>query len=221
MRSTPAIDEKLRLRLDEAVTKFADGNTDLFGRKLGYLNGGYIREAISKKKPVREALIERVHGTEEMRGWFDFILTDASGAKTIIQTKAPAPNDSEAFLRAVRQIAAYMSRSEETTRQVTASLLPQIALNPGAAEKTIEMISRIIGAPAQTSKEWNDKILSDLQQREQSDPDGARGNTGSGELDDAIVPLPPAKGDRPLTGGVRRIAGSQARGPAAKKAKGT
>lgn len=80
MRSTPKKDESLRQRLAEAVERFSEGSADDFGRKIGYANGGYVREALSGKKPVREALIERVHGTAPMRGWFDAVL--ASGTKS-------------------------------------------------------------------------------------------------------------------------------------------
>ena len=63
MRSTPAQDERLRARLREAIDKFADGSTDEFGRLIEYKNGGYIREILrlEKPKPVRDALIYRVH----------------------------------------------------------------------------------------------------------------------------------------------------------------
>lgn len=61
MRSTPDLDRALEQRLREAVVRFAGGSADAFGQKIGYANGGYIREVLTKKKPVRESLIERVH----------------------------------------------------------------------------------------------------------------------------------------------------------------
>ena len=70
MRSTPDQDEQLRLRLEEAVRKFAGGSADKFGQMIGYANGGYVRECLKKIKPVRESIIERVHAHIMMRGWF-------------------------------------------------------------------------------------------------------------------------------------------------------
>jgi hypothetical protein len=78
MRSTPEKDACLRKRLAEAVETFAGGSADAFGRKVGYANGGYIREALSAKKPVREALIDRVHGCREMENWFLTCLGESS-----------------------------------------------------------------------------------------------------------------------------------------------
>lgn len=75
MRSTPEIDAKLKARLQEAVNKIANGSADKFGQLIGYANGGYVREVLNNKKPVRETLIERVHARPEMAGWFDDIIT--------------------------------------------------------------------------------------------------------------------------------------------------
>ncbi len=71
MRSTPAHDKKLQARLQAAVDQFADGSADAFGRLIGYANGGYIREVLSGKKPVREALIDRCAAVPALSGWFD------------------------------------------------------------------------------------------------------------------------------------------------------
>lgn len=71
MRSTPDQDKRLAERLQEAVTQFAGGSVEKFARRIGYANGGYVREILGTKgKPVREALIERVHADPEMVGWF-------------------------------------------------------------------------------------------------------------------------------------------------------
>ena len=78
VRSTPEQDERLRLRLVEAVDKFAGSSADKFGQMIGYANGGYVRECINKKKPVRETIIDRVHTTEGMAGWFSACLTPIS-----------------------------------------------------------------------------------------------------------------------------------------------
>lgn len=65
MRSTPELDRKLRERLIEALNKSCEGNADAFARKLGHLNGGYVRQIVKGEKPVRESIIERVHAMEE------------------------------------------------------------------------------------------------------------------------------------------------------------
>lgn len=70
MRTNPARDAQLRQRLQEAVDAAGGGSADAFGRLLGYMNGGYVREALTGKKPVREALVERVHRVKGMEGWF-------------------------------------------------------------------------------------------------------------------------------------------------------
>ena len=70
MRSTPDQDERLRQRLQEAVDKFAGGSADKFGQLIGYANGGYVRECLNRKKPVRESLIDRVHAAAGMAAWF-------------------------------------------------------------------------------------------------------------------------------------------------------
>lgn len=77
MRSTPAIDQSLRARLQQAVDLFDAGSADAFGRRIGYANGGYIREVLLGKKPVREALIDRVHGKNELADWFADLLPGA------------------------------------------------------------------------------------------------------------------------------------------------
>lgn len=74
VRSTPKLDEEMRARLEEAVTHFDAGSADAFGRRIGYTNGGYIRQVLTGKRPVREALIDRVHAVDAMRGWFDAAL---------------------------------------------------------------------------------------------------------------------------------------------------
>lgn len=71
MKATPQQEETLRQRFVEAFQLAAGGNADLFGRMLGHTNGGYVRQVVSGKQPVRQALIERVHGMGgQFAGWF-------------------------------------------------------------------------------------------------------------------------------------------------------
>jgi hypothetical protein len=70
MRSTPERDAWLKDRLQAAVDKKAGGSVDKLGRMLGYTNGGYLREILLGKKPLRAAIIERAEGVDELRGWF-------------------------------------------------------------------------------------------------------------------------------------------------------
>jgi len=90
MRSTPAMDQLLRDRLEQAVGLFDGGSADAFGRRIGYANGGYIREVLLGKKPVREALIDRVHGKSELADWFADLLPGAS-QRTGAESVAPPP----------------------------------------------------------------------------------------------------------------------------------
>lgn len=70
MRSTPELDSKLKARFIAALEKAAGGNADAFGRMLGHMNGGYVRQIVSGDKPVRESIIERVHALDGYSSWF-------------------------------------------------------------------------------------------------------------------------------------------------------
>lgn len=72
MRSNPERDAWLRERLREAVAVHANGSADKFGRMLGYTNGGYIREILDGKKPLRSAIIERAASVKALQAWFDY-----------------------------------------------------------------------------------------------------------------------------------------------------
>lgn len=90
VRSTPEQDVRLRLRLAAAVEQFAGGSADKFGQLIGYANGGYVREVLNEKKPVREKMIERVHARKEMAGWFNSSLTQISIADVSPESSGPA-----------------------------------------------------------------------------------------------------------------------------------
>lgn len=62
----------MRERLRKAVEVHANGSADKLGRILGYTNGGFIREILDGKKPLRSAIIERAEAVEALRTWFDY-----------------------------------------------------------------------------------------------------------------------------------------------------
>lgn len=77
MASLNEKDARLTARLVEAVDQVAGGSADRLGRMLGYTNGGYIREIVNGKKPVRRMLIERFKSAgaskadPRLPAWFD------------------------------------------------------------------------------------------------------------------------------------------------------
>lgn len=77
MRSTPALDAKLKARLEEAVKHFAGGSADKFAQLIGFANGGGIRQCLLGIRPVRESVIHRVHRLDKPGAstWFADLLT--------------------------------------------------------------------------------------------------------------------------------------------------
>lgn len=60
-------------RMAEAVQRWGGGSADAFGRLLGYANGGFIREVISKKKPIGKAIRHRVREhMPELESYLDY-----------------------------------------------------------------------------------------------------------------------------------------------------
>lgn len=74
MLRDPKKEDWLRRRLQEAVDKFDGGSADAFGRRIGYTNGGSVRQSLSGKpgRSVQPAVIERAHRLPELSGWFVF-----------------------------------------------------------------------------------------------------------------------------------------------------
>jgi len=97
VRNTPEKDAWLKDRLKAAVDTFAGGSADKFGRILGYTNGGYIREILDGKKPVRGAIIDRAHAQDhdpELKRWFegaDIVMQTAAGMVAVEVKTSPAP----------------------------------------------------------------------------------------------------------------------------------
>ena len=132
MKSTAEIDAALRARLHEAVNRFTAGNTDAFGRLLGYMNGGYVREMLVGNKPVRRAIIERANANPELAGWFDDFLpkpvqpvqvlpADAlriaeTFAKLPVESVAPADSRHQLYIDIMAMLTARLAAGPTTAR---------------------------------------------------------------------------------------------------------
>lgn len=143
MRSTPELDQKLRERFVQALERCAAGNADLFGRKLGHLNGGYVRQIAKGDKQVREAVIERVHAIDGMAGWFSDLLPPLVAADLGHRPAAVDPFGPQPSL-AAQEIARSFDAIEDQVakRRLYALLLDEIrrasapSRPPDAAPKT-------------------------------------------------------------------------------------
>lgn len=142
MKCTPQQDERLRQRFVEAFEKAAGGNADLFGRQLGYLNGGYVRQVVGGEKPVRQAIIERVSAIPGYAGWFD-------GLVPWHQSSIPTP-DTRKFSLAALELAGAFDRVPDGREKlrVYAVLLDELrrAALPAAAPQTPAPAPRPIDA---------------------------------------------------------------------------
>lgn len=131
MRSTPELDAKLQQRLRDAVERFAGGSADKFGRLAGYTNGGYVREVLNGTKPVREALIDRVHSHPDMAGWFDSLLTplmaaDVAAREPVRPVDADEARLVEAFRMLLRDDKAELLAEVERRAKVVAEIEDRI-----------------------------------------------------------------------------------------------
>lgn len=131
-----AMDEKdseanrLRQLLADAVKKFAGGSADKLGRLMGYTNGGFIREIVNGKKPVRSAIIERMHKIEGAAGWFDapgadLVVRDNDGHYTIFEMKAPRATVGESALQLAKALSGVDARHRKTIAQLVAALIAE------------------------------------------------------------------------------------------------
>lgn len=123
MRSTPELDRQLQRRFAEAVEKATEGNADGFGRMLGYTNGGYVREILRGVKPVREAIIERVHGLAGFADWFTPLLPAVVARDVGIGADSFGPRFS---LPAIELAKAFDAAPEGVKRRLYAILLDEI-----------------------------------------------------------------------------------------------
>lgn len=167
--SNPGEGERLRQLLADAIQKLAGGSADKLGRLMGYTNGGFIREIVNGKKPVRRAIIERMHQIEGGAGWFndagaDVVIRDPGGNYTIVQAKTYGNTAGEAALQLAHALAGVDARQRRTIAQLVATLIsegpsPQEvaaidALAPGAIVNSV--------APAPTEPpggEWRTAVF--------------------------------------------------------------
>jgi len=72
MRRTPEIDAWLHQRLRLAVDDLEGGSADEFGRMLGYLNGGSVRQSLRGVRRVQQAILDRAETAADARlhDWF-------------------------------------------------------------------------------------------------------------------------------------------------------
>ena len=134
MRSTKAIDDALRDRLEAAVRDFAGGSADEFGRMCGYKNGGYIRECLNRKKPVREALIFRTNSSAhaQLHGLFNDLLPAVALAD--VQSKTEPPK--------IRQVTEWLRLLTVTELDQTVEFIKNLAFKGGEPEVTDDDASK-------------------------------------------------------------------------------
>jgi phage repressor protein C with HTH and peptisase S24 domain len=58
-------------RLADAIAKVSGGNQTDFGRKLGYVDGAFVRQMLRGTRKVKEDTIRKIESLPGMRGWFD------------------------------------------------------------------------------------------------------------------------------------------------------
>ena len=143
VRSNPLQDERLRKRLQEAVDHFAGGSADLFGRKLGYTNGGYIRELLRGPKPVRGAVIERMDAVEGMGGWFDDVVAPVT-ARDLAEARRP----STAGAGLAESLAAALCALDDEALAQARQALATLAASPDS-QRAARALTRALDATAQ------------------------------------------------------------------------
>lgn len=58
-------------RLQAAIDHLDQGNKSAFARRFGYLDGAFIRQMLSGKRPISDKFIRRIQELRGMEGWFD------------------------------------------------------------------------------------------------------------------------------------------------------
>ena len=68
--SSEHLQEQRRERLRAAVDYLCGGNETEFGRRLGYKDGGFVRQMLSGGKSITEKTILKIEAIPRLEGWF-------------------------------------------------------------------------------------------------------------------------------------------------------
>jgi len=86
--------EKWRIeRLVAAIDDLDGGNKTAFGRRLGYKDGGHVRQMCAGTRPITEKTVERIEAMPGMTGWFD--MRSKSVVKAQVSDISSAPSAKE------------------------------------------------------------------------------------------------------------------------------
>jgi hypothetical protein len=58
-------------RLQDAIDHLDQGNKSAFARRFGYMDGAFIRQMLSGKRPISDKFIRKVQEQRGMEGWFN------------------------------------------------------------------------------------------------------------------------------------------------------
>ena len=143
MRSNPDQDGRLRARLQEAVDHFSAGSADEFGRRLGYTNGGYIREILRGVKPLRSAVVDRMEAVKGMGGWFDSVVTPVTARDIAGSRKQPAAGPELA-----ERLAAVLRALDDDALDRARKALSTLADSPDS-DRATQALARALSASPQ------------------------------------------------------------------------
>lgn len=135
----------LRQRLKEGVDQLAGGSADKLGRMMGYTNGGFLREIINGRKPVRTAVIERMHqNVEGGAGWFDgggvdLVVPGAGGQVTYAQVKVPSSTAGAA----AAQLAIALGVLSGSRRKTISAIISELIEEGPAGSDALAMIDTL------------------------------------------------------------------------------
>ncbi len=65
-----AIQARRRVRLRDAINHLCDGNETAFGRRLGYKDGGFVRQMLAGDKSITEKTVLKIETIPTLAGWF-------------------------------------------------------------------------------------------------------------------------------------------------------
>lgn len=58
-------------RFKAAIDKVTDGNKTVFGKKLGYKDGAFVRQMLSGERAITDKTVRVIQGLPGMKGWFN------------------------------------------------------------------------------------------------------------------------------------------------------